>query len=583
MHRKVRDSSISGRGVALGVAMAVAATVALAWPALALAAPFSSWINLTARASVDDAGNQGLDVYGNYNGSSYPAISSGGRYVLFYSNCSFVTTDTNVGEGPIGDWYLKDTTSGAVELVSIWSDGGLADAGARTDARGDVSADGSKVVFDTEAKLVADDDNSTSDVYYRNLETGVTSRVSVDALGLQGTGANENRYGSTGPSMSDDGASVAFVSGNQFVSADTNNGSDIYVKDTTDDSSIAFASGGLEGASSNGYSENCDISADGRFVAFDSYATNLVVDDRNEQMDVFVYDRQNPTQTARVSVGLEGRESGGQSVRPSISADGRYVAFQSTASNLVSGDANTYCDIYVFDRSNNTTKRASVGLGGEPNADCDRPSISADGRYVAFYSEASNLVADETNGKRHVFVRDLVENRTTMVSVSTEHEQGNDYSYTPSISGSGLKVAYESDASNLVLNDTNGYNDIFVSTLAPPVDTVTELPRSGTSAGRPWTRWIVRRNSRALVYGYLSSWHKIGTYPVTLNCYRYENGAWVLRKSVGLKVTRNRPKRPTKYAGYVRLPLRGRWKLVATHAHAGYQPDISGARYFWVR
>jgi hypothetical protein len=106
---------------------------------------------------------------------------------------------------------------------------------------------------------------------------------------------------------------------------------------------------------------------------------------------------------------------------------------------------------------------------------------------------------------------------------------------------------------------------------------------SGTSVGRPWTRYSVRRNSRALVYGYLSSWHKIGTYPVTLNCYRYENGAWVLRKTVGLKITRNRAKRPTKYAGYVRLPLRGRWKVVATHAHDGYQVDASDARYFWVR
>jgi hypothetical protein len=583
MHRKVRVSSISGRGVALGVAMAVAATVALAWPALALAAPFSSWVTLTARASVDAAGNQGLDTNENYDGSSNPAISSGGRYVLFYSKCSFVTTDTNVGEGPIGDWYLKDTTSGAVELVSIWSDGSQADAGARTDAMGDVSADGRKVVFDTDAKLVADDDNDASDVYYRNLDTGVTSRVSVDAAGAQGLGVDSNRYESWGSSISDDGASVAFESRNWFVPADTSGNSDIYVKNTTDDSSIECASAGLGGATANGDSLHCDISADGRFVAFASQASNLIAGDTNDATDVFVYDRQNPTQTTRVSVGLEGAQPDGQSAWPSISADGRYVAFQSFASNLVEGDTNGQYDVFVFDRVTGKTKRASVGLGGEPNAECERPSISADGRYVAFYSEASNLVADDTNEKQDVFVRDLVGNRTTMVSVSTEHELGDDRSGAPSISGSGLKVAYESDASNLVLNDTNGYNDIFVSTLAPPVDTVTELPRSGTSVGRPWTRWSVRRNSRALVYGYLSTWHKRGTSPVTLNCYRLENGVWVLRKTAAVKAGASTRSRRTKYAGYVRLPLKGRWKIVAEHAHPGYQVDSSAPRYFWVR
>jgi hypothetical protein len=167
---------------------------------------------------------------------------------------------------------------------------------------------------------------------------------------------------------------------------------------------------------------------------------------------------------------------------------------------------------------------------------------------------------------------------TTFVSVSRTRGVSNGDSWDPEISADGLKVAYVSEAANLVVGDTNDANDVFLATLAAP-----ELPLTGVSTGRPWTRWIVRRNSRALVYGYLSSWHKIGTYPVTLNCYRYENGAWVLRKTADLKITRNRAKRPTKYAGYVRLPLRGRWKVVATHAHDGYQVDASDARYFWVR
>jgi Tol biopolymer transport system component len=352
------------------------------------------------------------------------------------------------------------------------------------------------------------------------------------------------------------------------------------VKDTSD-GSIERASGGLAGASANNESFYCDISADGRFVAFDSMATNLVTGDTNDQTDSFVYDRQNPSATSRVSVGLEGTEADGTSVRPSISADGRYVAFQSWASNLVAGDANGAADIYVYDRTTGKTTRASVGIGAESNGSSERPSISANGRYVAFNSEASNLVDGDSNGAMDVFVRDLVEGKTTIVSVSTTHEAGNEQSgYVTSISSDGLKVAYDSRASNLVLSDTNNEYDVFVGTLDPPT---TELAGSGTSVGRPWTRWIVRRNSRALVYGYLSSRHAAGSYPVSLSCYRLEDGAWVLRKTVSLKIARGRVRNRSKYAGYVRLPLRGRWKVVATHAHAGYQPDISGARYFWVR
>jgi ubiquitin len=108
-------------------------------------------------------------------------------------------------------------------------------------------------------------------------------------------------------------------------------------------------------------------------------------------------------------------------------------------------------------------------------------------------------------------------------------------------------------------------------------------PASGTSVGRPWSRYMVGRNTRAVVYGYLSARHAANAYPVTLDCYRLEAGKWVLRTTARMKIARNRARNRSKYAGYVQLALKGRWRLVASHVHAGYQVDVSAPRYLRVR
>jgi hypothetical protein len=190
-------------------------------------------------------------------------------------------------------------------------------------------------------------------------------------------------------------------------------------------------------------------------VAFYSEASNLVPDDTNGCLDVFVHDRQTGA-TERVSVDSDGNQGNRASRSPSISGDGRYVAVWSWASNLVPGDTNTSTDVFVHDRQTRATARVSVdSAGSQGNSDSYPPSVSADGRYVAFYSEASNLVPDDTNGYLDVFVHDRQTGATERLSVDSGGNQGNGESEYPAISADGRYVAFDSGASNLVPGDTN--------------------------------------------------------------------------------------------------------------------------------
>ena len=222
---------------------------------------------------------------------------------------------------------------------------------------------------------------------------------------------------------------------------------------------VSVSSSGIQGDSD---SQGSSISPDGRYVAFTSRATNLVENDIHGISDVFVRDRQEGT-TERVSVNDSGAQGNGDSGGPSISADGRYVAFGSSATNLVTGDTNGVSDTFVHDRDTRTTERVSVDSSEtEGNNRSVTPSISADGRYVAFGSSATNLVTGDTNGRQDAFVRDLQTGTTERVSVNGSDTQGNGNSSTPSISADGRYVAFASDATNLVTGDTNGGRDIFV-------------------------------------------------------------------------------------------------------------------------
>jgi Ca2+-binding RTX toxin-like protein len=323
-----------------------------------------------------------------------------------------------------------------------------------------ISADGRYVAFQSWAdNLVSGDTNNQPDIFVYDTLTNSTRRISVGFNGIEGN------YDSYQPSISADGRYVAFFSyATNLVSGDTNNTADIFVRDTVANTTrrVSVATNGIEG---NSLSDFPSISADGRYVAFESSASNLVSGDTNGIADIFVRDTVANT-TRRVSVDDNGIEGNGSSYSLSISADGRYVAFSSYASNLVSGDTNNVEDIFVYDTVANTTRRVSVDDNGtQGNSSSVYPTISADGRYVAFFSEASNLVSGDTNGTTDAFVYDTVANTTRRVSVDENGTQGNDRSYPsplPSISADGSRVAFYSDASNLVSGDTNGFSDIFL-------------------------------------------------------------------------------------------------------------------------
>src|SRR6266568_3840112 len=288
------------------------------------------------------------------------------------------------------------------------------------------------------------------------VQAGGTVRVAVDSAGAQGNS------GSFVPSLSAKGRVVAFASGaTNLVAGDTNAATDIFVHDLTTGQTVRVAvdSAGVQG---NDSSFVPSLSANGRVVAFASDATTLVTGDTNGNRDVFVHDL-TTGQTVRVSVDSAGVQGNDTSSDPSLSANGRVVAFQSFATNLVAGDTNGAGDVFVHDRRTEQTVRVSVDSAGvQGNSSSFDPSLSANGRWVAFQSFATNLVAGDTNGDRDIFVHDLTTGETVRVSVNSAGIQGNSESFFASISAKGRVVAFTSDASNLVAEDTNGDSDVFV-------------------------------------------------------------------------------------------------------------------------
>jgi hypothetical protein len=262
------------------------------------------------------------------------------------------------------------------------------------------------------------------------------------------------------------------------VPGDTNGTRDAFVHDrqTGTTERVSVASDGTQG---NGFSNPDSINGDGRFVVFSSFASNLVQADTNQQIDVFVRDRQART-TQRVSISGTNQQADGSSTRADISADGRFVVFTSAATNLVAGDVNGTDDVFVRDLQAGTTQRVSVSSSGaEANGRSPSngirggirfgPAINADGRFVVFDSQATNLVPGDTNTCSQqgaysftvlgscpdVFVHDRQAGTTQRVSIDTAGVQANDASTDPAINGDGSVVAFFSAASNLVAGDTN--------------------------------------------------------------------------------------------------------------------------------
>jgi Tol biopolymer transport system component len=319
-----------------------------------------------------------------------------------------------------------------------------------------ISANGRYVAFESDgADLVAGDRNDTDDIYVHDRRTGNLKRASVRTKGGGGTEESE------APALSANGRFVAFESDSALVKGDHNEQQDIFVRDLVArrTTRVSVRSNGTAGDDDSG---SPAISATGRFVAFDSGASNLVPHDTLGQQDVFIHDRVTG-KTKRVSVAWDGSATDGDSQNASISSDGRFVAFDSQATDLVQNDKLGHRDVFVRDRKTGHTELVSVSSdGSEGNGDSSFPAISADGRWVAFTSAANNLVPGDTLGFDDVFVHDRKTGKTRRMSVGLGGVEADGRSSGAAISADGRLVGFVSQAANLLTGDTKGFEDAFV-------------------------------------------------------------------------------------------------------------------------
>jgi hypothetical protein len=436
-------------------------------------------LGITWRASVASDGSEG----NSYVGEDH-ALSSDGRYVVFASYAwNLVPGDEKYG---YEDIFLHDNQTGATERMSVNSSGETANSDSFYGM--DISTDGRYAVFCTKASnLVTGDTNGKWDIFVRDRQASTTTRVSVSSTGVQSNG------NSWLPRISDDGHLVVYTSeASNLVTDDTNNKWDIFIYNMLNGQTerISVSSAELQANGDSGDNKTPALSSDGRFVAFSSEATNLVLDDTyngcdmdedgtftENCTDVFVRDR-NSGATERVSVNDNEEQGNNLSMLPAISGDGRFVAFYSWASNLVPNDTNTCLslyynsgpcpDVFVRDRQAGTTERVSVSSsGGQSTVDpinyFKPPAISGDGRYVAFESSDTTLASGATNGYSQILIHDRTTHETTLVSANTYGWEGDEWSHCPpDISATGRYVSFISSSNDLVLYDANDVNDIFV-------------------------------------------------------------------------------------------------------------------------
>lgn len=418
--------------------MKVAASTIITLAALVLVSTAPSATTAgTVRVSVSSSQNQG-------DRPSWTAgISANGRYVAFTSQATnLVPGDTNDRQ----DAFVYDRRTGHTQRVSVSSSGAQAKPGQDPfggSAAMDMSADGRYVLFRSDASNLAPGDaKRKSDGFIHDRVTGKTRRIRPAGVGI------------TAGALSANGRYAVLDAGGNVFRYDLRRGRLLRLT-----------------ASANSWGGS--VSADGRYVAFTSNATNLVRGDTNKLPDIFVRNMRTG-RTARVSVTSTGKQGVGKrysngSNAPTISSDGRYVAFHSDMTNLVRGDTNGVFDIFVHDRVTGKTQRVSVSsTGRQSNAESfGGESFSADGRYVAFDSLATNLVANDRNDITDVFIRDLRTNRTRLVSLGL-HGQGDDASWVGlgnAFTRDGRHLLFASWAANLVPGDTNGVADVFVRDL----------------------------------------------------------------------------------------------------------------------
>jgi Tol biopolymer transport system component len=434
--------------------------------------------NGTVRVSTNAAGTQA-------NGGSFlPSVSRDGRLVAFKSTgTNLHPADTN----GFADVFVKDMSTGAVTLVSANMAGG---SGNGDSDEPSLSADGRYVSFtSTASDLVPGDTNGVKDVFRRDLKKKRTDLISVANNGDQATGY------AGGSSINGDGRFVAFGSPASNLPdgiVGTHTWSQIYLRDMLAQRTI-LVSANASGGAGNSSSRHPSISEDGRYLGYTTAATDLIVPDANGSIsDIHLWDWRTG-QTIRASDSNAGVQVDDESYFVAVSATGRYIAFTSAATNLGLPNPSGVWQVYLRDQVTGFTEAVSLDPNKqEGNGYSQWPSVSADGRYVAFESLASDLVALDANGEFDIFVRDRTASTTTRVSLSETGGDPDGRSVWAVISADGATVTFESRGTNVVMPDVTGRaTDVYQVTLSPtaPPSPMTPGVPEVTRTPRPSPSW----------------------------------------------------------------------------------------------
>ena len=396
--------------------------------------------------------------------STAPAVSQNGQFVAFASVAN--NLDRDRCRNGLSHIFLRDRVAGTITCISLSSGGEQGNQNSHSPA---LSADGRSVAFESASRNLAGDKcfNGVSHVFVRDTLAGTTTCLTANQSGGQG---NQDSHA---PSISADGQVIAFDSAaTNLGGGNCDNGvNHIFVHDRASNTTtcVSVRSDGTEG---DGNSFDPSITADGRVVVFHSTATNLGGGCSNGNAHVYMHDL-STSQITCVSVNSAGSQSNGQSAFAKISGDGRFAVFESDATNLATRCNNGLPHIFVRELgAGRRTSCVSIdNRGDQGNSDSAAAAISFDGRLVAFTSTATNLTVNRCNaGNSQVFVRDRADGSTACASVGRKRVSGNANSGNPAISGDGLLVSFESEATNLVKKDTNGNRDIFAHVLSVPED-----------------------------------------------------------------------------------------------------------------
>jgi hypothetical protein len=540
----------------------------------------------TVRVSVSAAGTAG-------NGISYFPVASGdGSRIAYYSS----STNLVAGDGDSNyDVYAWDASTGAVMLVSVSTAGVKGDDWSYSPS---ISENGRYVAVESDAtNLDGSDANGDTDVYLRDLTGHTTERISVSTTGGDSNG------GSWEPKVSADGRYVMFYSdASNLVAGDTNGDYDVFVRDTVNNTTTRVSVADDETQISDG--TGLAMTPDGRYVLFNTWGA-LVADDTNSEVDIYLRDCVAGTTelVSKSSLSVCGNEP---SYDAAISGDGRYVLIQSYATNLAAGDVNTHEDLYLRDRNTGLTYLVSKNASGTiGNSQSVWPMLSKDGRYFGFVSTATNYVDGDSNGEDDVFVRDRMQNASSVTLTSASQTlatYGARYTLGCTLSSGGSPLVGEavkvqqaptadgswSDTSE---GGTTGAMGEFSCTLAPASATYYRAVYGGSGlirddavssavkvtprawVGNPAAPSKMSRKKSYTVSGFLKPKHSVGSYPVRIHKYRKVGSKWI---SMGyVKARAANYSSYTKYSTKVKLTKKGKWRLRA------YAPADAGHAASW--